>query len=117
IEFDKNLQDKRVNYWMYKAHPGDSQFIPNLNIGEPYPIGADDIVHMALVSRAGQNRGEPILARPMIKMRDIDTYDDAQVQRQTLGNFFAGFIQPSADLQSPFADAQAAADGTQGVGE
>lgn len=100
IEFDKNIKDKPVAYWMYQQHPDD-----NIN-GRvdmiPVRIPAEDVAHMGGVKRVGQVRGEPLLARALVRMRDIDLVDNALIEKMMLQAMFAGFIQPTLDQTNPF---------------
>lgn len=94
IEFD--AIGRRVAYWMYRNHPNDNNMARYFT-NEPVPIPASEIVHLANVDRPGRIRGEPWLARALIKLYELDQYDDAQLVRQKLAAMFAGFMTPSAD--------------------
>lgn len=86
----------RTAYWMYRYHPNDQNLFRYFS-GEPYPIPASEIVHLANVDRPGRIRGEPWLARALIKLYELDQYDDAQLVRQKLAAMFAGFMTPSGE--------------------
>ena len=55
-------------------------------------VPASEIVHLYRPLRPGQIRGEPWLARALIKLHDLDQYDDAELQRKKTAAMFAGFI-------------------------
>lgn len=93
---------RRVAYWLYREHPNDQNF--RLTSGAPVQVPASEIVHMAYVRRPGMIRGEPWLARALLKLYELDQYDDAQLVRQKLAAMFAGFMTPSADGKFGFQD-------------
>lgn len=89
IEF--NAFGQRTAYWMYRQHPNDFPVIGNLDL-EPVPVPATEIAHIYQARRAGLIRGEPWLTRALIKLRDLDSYDDAELLRKKTAALFAGFI-------------------------
>jgi lambda family phage portal protein len=81
---------------MYRAHPDD----PNLRLlglGTPVAIPASQVVHMKAVRRPGMLRGEPWLTRAIIKLYDLDKYDDAQLIKQQIAAMFSAFVSPSVE--------------------
>ncbi len=87
IEFDAN--GKRKGYWLYKMHPGsmegytaESSFFPDV-----------DVCHVYFMERPGQYRGVPWLAASMIRMKDFDDYEDAELVRQKIAACFTVFVQ------------------------
>lgn len=104
IEF--NGIDQRTAYWMYAEHPNDNMF----RVGQRtdvQPIAASEIAHLAMVTRPGTTRGIPWLAQAIIKLHDLDEYDDAQLIRQKIAAMFAGFMTPSLDGKFAAQDAVA----------
>jgi lambda family phage portal protein len=98
IEFD--AIGRKTNYWMYREHPYDMN-LRRMSLGIPVPIPASQIVHVKSVKRPGMVRGEPWLARVLVKLNDLDKYDDAQLVRQQIAAMFAGFVSP--DIAGQFA--------------
>jgi len=96
IEFD--LLGKRVAYHLLRDHPGDSSLTFRANSTSIVP--ADQILHVFKPLRAGQIRGVTGFAPVMIKMLDIDAYDDAEVTRKKTAALFTGFITSSLDKDS-----------------
>ena len=94
VEFD--AIGRRTAYWLYREHPNDAT-LRNFGTGMPVRVPASEVVHLAQVKRPGMVRGEPWLVRAIIKLRELDQYDDAQLVRQKLAAMFAGFMTPSAD--------------------
>lgn len=70
IRFDEN--NKKIGYWIYDRHPLEgnieSSFVP-----------IEDIIHIYEVERSGQNRGVPFSASTILKQRDLDDYEDAEI--------------------------------------
>ena len=96
IEFDK--LGKRVAYHLYKLHPGDGSLAPMSGAGQrntlmdTVRVPADQIIHLYRPLRPGQIRGEPWLARALVKLNELDQYDDAELVRKKTAAMFAGFI-------------------------
>lgn len=91
IEYDKT--GKRVAYYLYKYHPGSTlQFVRGSgNVYERVP--AYEIIHLFRIDRPGQERGVSWLAPVIIRLRELDIYEDAYLKRQQIANLFAGFIR------------------------
>lgn len=106
IEFD--ALGKRMAYWMYRRHPGDLLPLFAFDDGLPHPVAASEVMHAYTPRRPGQIRGEPWLARALVKLRDLDIYDDAELQRKQTAALFAGFVTKA----QPFGD-----EGFMGEGE
>lgn len=92
VEFD--LVGRRVAYWLYRFHPAD-WVVNNMMMGDLMPtrVPASEIVHLALGKRPGMIRGEPWLTRALIKLHELDKFDDAQLVRQQIAALFAGFVK------------------------
>lgn len=93
IEFDS--LGRRVAYWMYRSHPDDALLTPISGAGGslvPVRVPATEIIHLFRPLRPGQIRGEPWLARALVKLHELDQYDDAELVRKKTAAMFAGFI-------------------------
>ena len=88
-----NFQGRRVAYHVFKEHPGGLS-----PIRETVRIDASDVIHVFDELRPGQVRGVPYLSPAIIKLRDYDEYEDAQLMRQKIASCFAGFIK---DMELP----------------
>lgn len=94
IEYDK--QGRRVAYWLFDTHPGDFySFARTTYVSKRHD--AKDILHVYRVDRAGQVRGVPWFAPVILRLRDLDEYEDAQLVRQKIAACFAAFIK---DMES-----------------
>nr|WP_198314473.1 phage portal protein [Chitinibacter sp. GC72] len=82
IEFD--ALGRRVAYHLYRNHPGDGSLAPSQegNLLDLARIPADEIIHLFRPLRPGQIRGEPWLARALVKLNELDQYDDAELVRK-----------------------------------
>ncbi|GFQ75318.1 phage portal protein, lambda family [Trichonephila clavata] len=79
IEF--NRLGQREAYYLFREHPGEGSF------GEPL--------------RPGQIRGVPWLSTVLLKLYELDQYDDAELVRKKTAAMFAGFItrlDPEANI-------------------
>ncbi|MBK7024037.1 MAG: phage portal protein [Sulfuritalea sp.] len=92
IEFDR--LGRRVAYHLYRSHPNDGALAPMSGAGgvETVRVPADEVVHLFRALRPGQIRGEPWLARALVKLNELDQYDDAELVRKKTAAMFAGFI-------------------------
>lgn len=93
IEFD--AIGRRAAYWLYKNHPGD--VAPNMNGLLSYRVPAEDVLHIYEKTRPGQTRGVPVLAPSMLKMRDLDDYEEAELVRKGIEACFAAFVTTEDD--------------------
>lgn len=83
---------KRVAYWMYGAHPGDT-FTGSIDATQLRRIPADQIIHLFRPLRAGQLRGVPDLAGVAAHAYNLDRINDSTIERVKVGNLFAGFLK------------------------
>ena len=92
IEF--NRLGQRVAYHLYRSHPYDGTLAPMSGAGgmETVRVAAAEILHLFRPLRPGQIRGEPWLARALVKLHELDQYDDAELVRKKTAAMFAGFI-------------------------
>ncbi len=92
IEFDS--LGRRVAYHLYRAHPEDGRLAPMSNQGgmDTVRVDAREIAHLYRVLRPGQIRGEPWLSRALVKLNELDQYDDAELVRKKTAAMFAGFV-------------------------
>ncbi|MFB8830045.1 phage portal protein [Azotobacter sp. CWF10] len=93
IEFDL-ATGKRTRYWMYRRHPGD--MAPTGM--EQVPVPAGEIIHHFAPLRPGQVRGIAETVQALIKARDFDEYDDAELTRKkTRANYTGAITRQSYD--------------------
>ncbi|MFZ8458445.1 phage portal protein, partial [Staphylococcus aureus] len=81
---------RRKAYWMWPNHPGDT--LVNTGGLKSVRIPAEQILHVFEKDRPGQIRGVTAFASVMMKMRDLDDYDDAELWRKKIESCFAAFV-------------------------
>ena len=87
IEF--NARGKRVAYWLWKDHPGELFFNAS---NERIRVPASKIIHVGRPGRPGQVRFPPWLAPAIVRLHELDQYQDAEVVRKKAAAMFGGFI-------------------------
>jgi lambda family phage portal protein len=93
IEFD--AIGRRVAYWFYASRPGD---LVEFDRSDLRRVPAEVITHLFDPLRPGQLHGIPYLAQALVKLYELDAFDDATLVRQKLANLFVAFLtrQPPA---------------------
>jgi lambda family phage portal protein len=109
IEFDKT--GKRVAYHLYKEHPGENSPPCGLNI-DSVRIPASEILHIFKPLRPGQIRGEPWLSNVLLKLHELDQYEDAELVRKKTAAMFAGFVTRLDSESEMFGEGEANSGGT-----
>lgn len=87
IEFSPIGQ--RTAYYFYPQRPGD---LMDYDPSQLRRVPAENVVHLYDPVRAGQLRGEPHLTPALIRLFDLDKFDDATLLRQQLANMFVAFL-------------------------
>lgn len=95
VEFDRI--GRRVAYYFHPSRPGD---LLDFDPGTLRRIPADRIVPLFDPLRAGQIRGIPHLTQALIRLHELDKFDDATLLRQQLANLFVAFLTKEADAES-----------------
>jgi lambda family phage portal protein len=99
IEFDRNLRDKRVAYWFFRSNPTDQtvSFTDLIAQQQLVRVPAEEVIHVFDPVEAGQLRGLTGYAAAIVKLFQLDIYDDAEVERQKQQARYATFIETSED--------------------
>ncbi|WP_139413556.1 phage portal protein [Bartonella mastomydis] len=95
IEF--NASGKRVAYHFWKHHPYDD--CPSNTVFESQErvrIPAEMVIHIKERRIAGQLRGSPKITRSMTKIFQLESYDDAELDRKRTAALFAAFVKDSS---------------------
>lgn len=102
IEIDRSSQ--RVAYWFYREHPFDNK-ASTINATDLIRVSADEVIHLYEPPRIGAMRGVPDIAPIITRLRNIDDFDDAVLERQKIANLFAAFIKKApSNLFDPTID-------------
>lgn len=104
VEFD--AIGKRVAYWLYRDHPGDSL----MRIAQSSSVPAADVAHQYRVDRPQQVRGVPWGHAAILTLYDLDGFEDAFLFRQKLANCFMAVETESEPSLTTEAAEEAAAD-------
>jgi lambda family phage portal protein len=100
VELD--ARGRRVAYWLFPEHPGSAR---RSAVSERVP--AEDVAHVYDVERAGQVRGLSWFGAAIVKLKDLDEYEDAELMRQKIAACFAAFVTDIDGLTSPVGAADA----------
>ncbi|MBF0341828.1 MAG: phage portal protein [Magnetococcales bacterium] len=90
IEFDGS--GSRVAYWLYPQHPGSATTSSTSSAIKSIRIPASDVIHLFDRMRPGQNRGVTWFAPALLRMRDLDDYDEAELVRKKIEACFVAFV-------------------------
>lgn len=103
VEF--NASGDRSGYWLFREHPGETfrSVRPGQLWGTSELVRASEVSHVYEPERPGMVRGVPRLASVMLRMRDLDDYEDAEITRQKVAACVAGFIKTSDTAVTPLA--------------
>jgi lambda family phage portal protein len=88
IEF--NRIGRRVAFWFHPSRPGDPD---DYDVSQLRRIPAERVIHLFDPLRPGQLRGVPKLTQALVKLYELDKFDDATLLRQQIANLFVGFIK------------------------
>ena len=89
-----NALGQRTAYFLYREHPGDA--LNPMASTELVQVPADSVLHLFRALRPGQLRGQPWLTQVLIKLHELDQYDDAELVRKKTAAMFAGFVTKNA---------------------
>lgn len=96
VEFDRI--GRRIGYWLFDQHPGEAQ-----RIGETLSsrfVPAEDVIYAYKRMRAGQIHGVPELAPVILRLRDLDDYEDAEITRKKVEACFTVFVTSDGGAES-----------------
>ncbi len=93
IEF--NQRGERVAYHFYRSHPGEKALVGYQNGIEKIRVPASQVRHIYDKKRPGQIRGVSFLHPVMIRLRDLDIFQDASLKKQQISACFSAFIYNS----------------------
>ncbi len=97
VEFD--TLGRRRAYWLYPVHPGEVAMFRRASLVSQ-PVPAASVLHLFDRLRPGQVRGVPWFAPVILKLRDLDEYDDAELVRKKIEACFAAFVTGSDDEET-----------------
>lgn len=90
----------RRAYWLYDEHPGEMPLTRRGQLSSrPHP--ARTFLHLYEKERPGQQRGVPWLYAVMIKLRELGTYEEAELIRKRLEACFGAVVINPEALADP----------------
>jgi lambda family phage portal protein len=94
---------KPIAYWIRQRHPGDLRNASPFANEELERVPADQMVHLRLIKRWPQTRGEPWLHTVLNRLNDMNEYSALEVQAARASAALFATIQ-TPEEQSPMAD-------------
>jgi lambda family phage portal protein len=90
---------RRVAYWLWENHPGEVWIPMKGSSFQSNRVLAEDVIHLYEKRRPGQLRGAVRLASALVKLRDLDEYEEAELVRKKIEACFTAFIKgPGRDM-------------------
>lgn len=98
-----NSIGQRTGYWIFPEHPGEvvSSFRTSRTLSTFVP--ASEVIHYFKRDRPSQVRGVPDLAAALIRMRDLDDYEDAELVRKKIEACFSVFVTQNSPMNQALA--------------
>ena len=94
IEFDRNIRDKRLAYWFLRVNPTDQlNFLDAFNQQLTVRVPAEEVIHIYDPVEAGQLRGLSGYAPAIVKLFQLDLYDDSELERAKQQSRYASFVE------------------------
>lgn len=91
IEFSE--RGERLAYHFFRNHPGETGTIrTGTKADDKLRIPASQVIHVFEKKRPGQIRGVSWLHPVMVRLRDLDTFQDASLRKQQISACFAAFV-------------------------
>ena len=93
VHFD--ARGKRIGYQLFRGHPGDAS---GMNL-QSSMVPAEFVAHGFVQDRPGQVRGVTWLAAAIVRLHNLDGYEDAELLRQKIATCFAAVLtDPDAEI-------------------
>jgi lambda family phage portal protein len=87
---EMNSLGQRVAFWFHPSRTSDPD---EIDYGTLRRVPADSVIHLYDPLRPGQLRGLPLLTPALVRLHELDKFDDATLLRQQLQNMFVAFIK------------------------
>ena len=94
----------RVAYHLRKHHPGEKGGVTASLTSELDRVPAEQIIHLFRVLRPGQIRGVPDFAPVLLRMKQLDDYEDATLEQAKAQSLLGVFITGPDPLDAPLGD-------------
>ena len=90
VELNKELAP--AGFWFLKQHPGDTIIWPS-NAGVLLRVASQNVCHVFQSLRAGQLRGVPWLAPVLLRIHELNQFEDAELVKQKVAAMFVAFVK------------------------
>lgn len=100
---ERDAIGRRRAYWFYREHPNDRYITATL--GNLNRVAAAEVLHHYLPERPGQLRGAPDLLSSLLRARNLDQYESAELTRKKNRAKFNGAIYRENPEENPLTDA------------
>jgi lambda family phage portal protein len=94
ISFDN--EGKRLGYWLFRNHPGEFPYVIPESFVSDF-VDAKNVLHLYEIQRIGQIRGVPWFAPGLLKARELDTYEEAELVRKRIESCVAAIVMGAED--------------------
>jgi lambda family phage portal protein len=101
VEIDR--LGRKQAFWLFDQHPGESLLLPRSL--ESRRVEASEVIHFFEKRRPGQLRGISSLVASMMRLRDLDDYQDAELMRKKIEACFVAFVM-GGNPDKPVAEAR-----------
>ncbi|MER2528059.1 MAG: phage portal protein [Candidatus Competibacter denitrificans] len=95
---------KRAAYWFYREHPGERTLFGGYSKDGLTRVPADEILHHYTPERPGQLRGTPTPVAALVRARNFDQYESAELTRKKSRAKFVGSITREGNDENPITD-------------
>jgi lambda family phage portal protein len=102
---ERSPTGRRLRYWMHPEHPREAWLPPDPNRLSAVP--AEDVLHHYLPDRPGQLRGAPEGLSTLVRARNLDHFESAELNRKKQRARFVGTIHKENPEDNPITDAPA----------
>ncbi|WP_421885165.1 phage portal protein [Methylibium sp.] len=80
---ESDVLGRVVGYWLFDEHPGETNSMRRSRTASHF-VPAQSVIHLYTPERPGQGRGFPRIAPVIARVRDLQLYEDAELQRKNL---------------------------------
>lgn len=80
-------------YWFRERHPGEARWAENVGSERLERVPAEQIIHLRIMDRWPQTRGEPWLHAVLRKLNDLDGYSEAEIVAARAAACYMGIIE------------------------
>lgn len=108
-----NAVGRRLAYWFHPSRPTEFE---DFDSSQLVRVPASAIIHLYDPLRAGQLRGVPTLTPALIRLFELDKFDDATLLRQQLQNMVVWFLKkdgPQSESVHPLTGQPLSSDGAE----